>query len=764
MSGDVRVRLTWVDPVTGDPQERTFPLPITFGRADSNTVCLPSRQLSRAHCRLEADGGQVVLVDPGSTNGTFVNWQRVSRMALGDGDSFQLGGFSFTVSLNPAQLLVRWPDPQTGQPRQIASTLPISFGREVGNTVVLPSPRVSRRHAVIELDGAAMVVRDLNSANGIKLNGQQQQLARIKPGDTLQIGPYLVALAAPDAAQSTPVASNEQTLLFSELTGQLAPVPPPAPAPPSASPAAPAPPSARPGGAAAPVFPPAIFDQPIVAVRDLASTGLPVQQTTYLAVGGGLGSFIWVDNLAIYGGDPRQIVALGTDAEPYARYRRLCRNSQIPEHERLRSNSDSCPDNIWGWPGYAVREIWADLKRARLGAVARRSWQLFGEPAVAETYTPRAGDVFRSIDAEAERIGWRNIWRYGRVRAIRKTDDGRFVVAYSQSGSGRSSGQDHHLIVATFVQIATGYPSIQFLPDLQEYRQQTQDFRSIVNAYEEHEHVYAHLLRHGGVVLLRGRGIVASRIIQRIHELRTRNPQIGILHLMRTPNPQGNRSGRAQRKVADHFELQPFNWPKACWGGDLRATLEAAPQAQRDQLLNDWGGTTTAARADWRRIVAAGLREGWYQIEFGEVEKVERDTQRNKVITSIRGRGLVQNRIELPADYIIDATGLDAKVKSNPLLADLVDQYQLELNGKGRLLVANDFEIPGMRNGAGRVYAAGAITLGGPYAPVDSFLGLQYAAQQSVDALCALRAAGLHRLNGVRSLAQWLRWARGIQP
>jgi len=408
-----------------------------------------------------------------------------------------------------------------------------------------------------------------------------------------------------------------------------------------------------------------------------------------------------------------------------------------------------------------VREMWGDLRRGRLGAFFAVGWQLFGEPAVAQTYTPRAGDVFRAIDREAARIGWERIWRYGRVRAIRKTDDGRFVVAYSQSGQG---GGGHQLIVAPFIQIATGYPSIQFLPDLQDYRARTQDFRSIVNAYEEHEHVYEHLARHGGVVLLRGRGIVASRIIQRLYELRARNPQIGILHLMRSPNPQGNRYGRARRAVADHFEFQPFNWPKATWGGDLRAVLEAAPQATRDQLLNDWGGTTTAARADWRRIVSAGLSEGWYRIEFGDVEKVERDEDQNKVITSIRGRGLVQNRIELPADFIIDATGLDAKVTSNPLLADLVEQYGLQLNSKGRLLVANDFEIAGMRNGVGRVYAAGAMTLGGPYAPVDSFLGLQYAAQRSVDALGAIAPARLRRLNGLRSLAQWWRWARGVQP
>ena len=75
----------------------------------------------------------------------------------------------------------------------------------------------------------------------------------------------------------------------------------------------------------------------------------------------------------------------------------LCRNSQIPLHERLRSNSDSCPDNIWGFPGYAVREIWGAIRRLHLRHAARTAWEIFGEPAIAATYTPRAGDVFDSI-------------------------------------------------------------------------------------------------------------------------------------------------------------------------------------------------------------------------------------------------------------------------------------------------------------------------------------------------------------------------------
>ncbi|WP_081402965.1 hypothetical protein [Scytonema hofmannii] len=63
------------------------------------------------------------------------------------------------------------------------------------------------------------------------------------------------------------------------------------------------------------------------------------------------------------------------------RYRLLCLNSQIPEkYERIRSNSDSCPDNIWGWPGYALREAWRSLFVGNLRNTGKCLWQVFAEP------------------------------------------------------------------------------------------------------------------------------------------------------------------------------------------------------------------------------------------------------------------------------------------------------------------------------------------------------------------------------------------------
>ena len=58
----------------------------------------------------------------------------------------------------------------------------------------------------------------------------------------------------------------------------------------------------------------------------------------------------------------------------------------------------------------------------------------------------------------------------------------------------------------------------------------------------------------------------------------------------------------------------------------------------------------------------------------------------------------------------------------------------------------------------------GAITLGGPFAPVDSFLGFQYCATVALDALTRAGAPGLRRLGAGRSLGQWMKWARGAAP
>jgi pSer/pThr/pTyr-binding forkhead associated (FHA) protein len=694
-------------------------------------------------------------VDCHSTNGIAVNGQKITGEAeVHSGDRLTLGCFTLEVTyqgstvLSPQLLWVElvWDDPATGEVQGQRCRLPLALGRDpqqIPNTIQgLPvtkltrfsSLQVSRYHVLIEGQDFPLTVTNYGQA-GLRVNQVPTTNGMLQSGDALQVGPYAITLtaAAPSGLAATRIGGSLSTIVLPDLAPE----------------------------AIAPAFPPPCFNQPQVHPADLEATGLPVQETTYGAVGGGLGSFTWVDYLRISGVPPQQIAVLGIEDRPYARYQRLCRNSQIPAHERLRSNSDSCPDNIWGFPSYAWRESWHDLTRGHGGAALSHLWRVFAEPcawAGAETYTPRSGNVFASIDRESARIGWAEMFRFGRVLSIRQTTDERYAIAYSAGGG------TYGFLIAPFLHLALGYAAVQFLPDLQEYRLRTGDLQTVVNAYEDHSHVYEHLRQRGGTVLIRGRGIVASRIVQRIYELRQSHPDraIALLHLMRDPKLQGNRYGNAQRPVKNHYELQPFNWPKACWGGTLRQLLEQSAPDRRQQLLADWGGTTTADRGDWQRIVAAGLRHGWYQIAFGTVQSVEPGPQ-GTLITRIVEKNMPAMR-ELQTDFIIDATGLDARAEANPLLKDLVDCYQLPLNQNSRLQVANDFELPQLRNGTGRFYAAGAATLGGPYAAVDSFLGLQYAALQSVDSLARRSTPHLHHLGPLRSLGQWLKWVGNAAP
>ncbi len=73
----------------------TFPLEgdqLTIGRDSTNGVAINDAEVSRKHSRLTFQGGKYVLEDLGSTNGTFVNGQRLAGpVVLKPGDVISLG-------------------------------------------------------------------------------------------------------------------------------------------------------------------------------------------------------------------------------------------------------------------------------------------------------------------------------------------------------------------------------------------------------------------------------------------------------------------------------------------------------------------------------------------------------------------------------------------------------------------------------------------------------------------------------------------------
>ena len=64
----------------------------------------------------------------------------------------------------------------------------VTIGRSRECDIRLADPNASRRHAELRQDGAAYWIVDLDSTNGVEVNGTRTKRAKLEPGDTVTIG------------------------------------------------------------------------------------------------------------------------------------------------------------------------------------------------------------------------------------------------------------------------------------------------------------------------------------------------------------------------------------------------------------------------------------------------------------------------------------------------------------------------------------------------------------------------------------------------
>jgi DNA-binding response OmpR family regulator len=86
-------------PFLVDPsgKEHLLPQPVaTIGRGVENDIVIASKRVSREHARIHREGRRLILEDLNSTNGTFLNAERVlAPAALRDGDRLTIGDLTF---------------------------------------------------------------------------------------------------------------------------------------------------------------------------------------------------------------------------------------------------------------------------------------------------------------------------------------------------------------------------------------------------------------------------------------------------------------------------------------------------------------------------------------------------------------------------------------------------------------------------------------------------------------------------------------------
>src|SRR5436190_10802472 len=69
---------------------------------------------------------------------------------------------------------------------------PVTIGREEGNLLRLNDERVSRFHAKVQFDNGEIILTDLESTNGTRVNGNVVQIRRLRAGDRVGVGRSLL--------------------------------------------------------------------------------------------------------------------------------------------------------------------------------------------------------------------------------------------------------------------------------------------------------------------------------------------------------------------------------------------------------------------------------------------------------------------------------------------------------------------------------------------------------------------------------------------
>jgi pSer/pThr/pTyr-binding forkhead associated (FHA) protein len=90
--------------------------------------------------------------------------------------------------------------------------LPITIGREEGNTIQLNDERISRFHIKVQEDNQHIILTDLESTNGTRVNGVDCQLRILRFGDVISVGRSVLLYAS----QEDIVGTSNENLTSSE--------------------------------------------------------------------------------------------------------------------------------------------------------------------------------------------------------------------------------------------------------------------------------------------------------------------------------------------------------------------------------------------------------------------------------------------------------------------------------------------------------------------------------------------------------------------
>jgi len=224
--------LTWKK--QGDGKSRSYSMPVspgkvlTVGRDPACDIVLEDQIVSYCHARLEVLPDCVNVQRLSRTNQTRIAGKGIAEGKWSVGQVLSIGHYDFSVQVDlrkqstgraqgapkaaratqrpeigrderPPELHVSWQlkdATKNSKPKsiKIEAGRTLIVGSAPGCDIVLDHPEVSRRHASIEFRSGSLHIEDLNSTNGMKLDGHPVKAGPWSAGQVLDIAPYTLSI------------------------------------------------------------------------------------------------------------------------------------------------------------------------------------------------------------------------------------------------------------------------------------------------------------------------------------------------------------------------------------------------------------------------------------------------------------------------------------------------------------------------------------------------------------------------------------------
>lgn len=208
---------------------------IIIGRGKNCDLMLPFPYISYHHLFIIREGINYFLIDNNSTNGTYLNNQRVPperKKLLRSGDKIQIGDLELTfiegvpmqvestlrqraVTI-ARQLLLDSLSNSNIQKEETTPSLIVLNGPQAGTSFYLPQPPaklkigrsencdivlfdidVSREHALLEIEWDHISIKDLSSKNGVFVNNQKVNDCIVHDRDEIKLGSTILVVSDP---------------------------------------------------------------------------------------------------------------------------------------------------------------------------------------------------------------------------------------------------------------------------------------------------------------------------------------------------------------------------------------------------------------------------------------------------------------------------------------------------------------------------------------------------------------------------------------